>query len=173
MTISSQTQFGGSQQADTLSDGTAVFERVFAGNYNVSATDPNTRLSGSASGTAAAGSSATTNVQLQPAGTVFGVVLATDGLTLGGAGSASTKKLLILRSAEKRARRRPYRFEPCRSALRVDVPRRQHRVRAKETGAPFQQRRDSHAQPRARRTGTVSGRVTHPNATGAPSLTVR
>jgi hypothetical protein len=81
VTLSSQSQFGGSQQGITGADGTLVFERVFAGNFSVTARNVNTRLAGSVNGSVTAGATTNITVAMQPAGTILGRVLGTDGTT--------------------------------------------------------------------------------------------
>ena len=79
--LSERDQFGGSQSGITQGDGTIVFPNVLAGPFFITATDPVTQLSGSASGNIASGQSLTITVQLQPAGLVLGQVLGVDGVT--------------------------------------------------------------------------------------------
>ena len=72
---------GRRQTLTSLSDGTAVFEKVLAGSFTVSATDPATHLSGLATGSVTAGGTTNLTVQLQPSGTLTGHVYEVDGTT--------------------------------------------------------------------------------------------
>jgi hypothetical protein len=79
--LDSQSSFGGRQTGTTQADGTLVFATVLAGSYSVSATDPQTGLSGSTTGNVAVNGTTNTTVQLQSSGTVQGIVFATNGST--------------------------------------------------------------------------------------------
>ncbi len=81
VTLSGNTQLGGSQTATSGADGTAIFERALAGSFSVSAINPINNLRGSANGTLAPSGTATITVQLQPTGMVAGRVFAADGTT--------------------------------------------------------------------------------------------
>jgi hypothetical protein len=79
--LDSQTTFGDRQTGTTQADGTLTFANVLAGNFTVSAIDPQTNLTGLANGNIAANGTTNTTVQLQSAGTVQGIVFAPDGAT--------------------------------------------------------------------------------------------
>jgi hypothetical protein len=79
--IFEQNQFGGFLTGRTASDGTFAFANVLAGNIFVTATDPVTQLSGSLSSVVTASVANAITVQLQPAGSVLGRVLGTDGVS--------------------------------------------------------------------------------------------
>jgi hypothetical protein len=79
--LDSQTIFGGRQTGTAQADGTLTFANVLAGNYVVSATNPQTNLTGTANGNVAVNGSTNTTVQLQAAGTVQGTIFATNGTT--------------------------------------------------------------------------------------------
>ncbi|HEV8348494.1 MAG TPA: carboxypeptidase regulatory-like domain-containing protein [Vicinamibacterales bacterium] len=79
--VYSQTQFGGNQAGDTAPDGTVVFDRVLAGPFFLSATDPATQLAGSTTDSVTAGGSRDVTVRLQPAATILGRVFGPDGTT--------------------------------------------------------------------------------------------
>jgi hypothetical protein len=81
ITIFEQNQFGIVLTGRTQSDGTFTFANVLAGNFFVTATDPVTQLSGSLSSSVTAGASNSVTVQLQPAGSILGRALNTDGIT--------------------------------------------------------------------------------------------
>ena len=79
--LNSQTIFGGRQTGSTQADGTLTFANVLAGNFSVSATNPQTNLTGSASGNVAVNSTTNTTVQLQSSGAVQGTVFGSNGTT--------------------------------------------------------------------------------------------
>ncbi|MFL6388274.1 MAG: carboxypeptidase regulatory-like domain-containing protein [Terriglobales bacterium] len=81
ITIFEQNQFGIVLTGRTQSDGTFTFANVLAGNFFVTATDPVTQLSGSLSSAVTAGAANSATVQLQPAGSILGRALNTDGIT--------------------------------------------------------------------------------------------
>ena len=81
VTLTGETQFGGTQKSSTQSNGTTTFLNVLAGPFFVSATDPVTLLGGSASGSVAVNGSASVTVSLQSAGNIVGVMYAPDGKT--------------------------------------------------------------------------------------------
>ena len=81
ITIFEQNQFGIVLTGGTQSDGTFTFANVLAGNFFVTATDPVTQLSGSLSSAVTAGVANSATVQLQPAGSILGRALNTDGIT--------------------------------------------------------------------------------------------
>jgi hypothetical protein len=81
VSVTSQTIFGGTQQGVTQADGTAAFERVLAGNFSASATEPATLLGGSTSGSVAVGGTTNALISLQAAGTVLGRVFDVGGVT--------------------------------------------------------------------------------------------
>jgi len=81
VTLTGETQFGGTLKSSTQSNGTAQFNSVLAGPFFVAATDPVTLLGGSVSGTVALNGSTSVTVNLQPAGNILGVVYASDGKT--------------------------------------------------------------------------------------------
>ncbi len=81
VSLSERDQFGGSQSGTTQADGTVVFPNVLAGPFFVTATDPVTHLSGSATSTIVAATPLSITVQLQPAGLVLGQVLGVDGIS--------------------------------------------------------------------------------------------
>ncbi len=79
--LSEQDPFGGGQSGTTQADGTATFINVLAGPVFVSAIDPVTQLSGTSQATVTPASTTNITVQLQPAGSVLGVVYLPDGVT--------------------------------------------------------------------------------------------
>jgi len=81
VTLTGETQFGGTLKTSTQSNGTAQFNNVLAGSFFVSATDPVTLLGGSVSGSVSLNGSTSVTVKLQPAGNILGVVYASDGKT--------------------------------------------------------------------------------------------
>ncbi len=81
VSLSERDQFGGNLNGNTQADGTVIFASVLAGPFFVTATDPVTQLSGSASGNIASAQALTITVQLQAAGLVLGQVLGVDGIT--------------------------------------------------------------------------------------------
>jgi len=81
VTLTGETQFGGTLKTSTQSNGTAQFNNVLAGPFFVSATDPVTLLGGSVSGSVSLNGSTSVTVNLQPAGNILGVVYASDGKT--------------------------------------------------------------------------------------------
>ncbi|MGA2534763.1 MAG: Ig-like domain-containing protein [Terracidiphilus sp.] len=81
ITLTGETQFGGTQKGVTQSNGTALFNGVLAGPFFVAATDPVTLLGGSASGSVGINGSASVTVNLQPAGNILGVVYSSNGTT--------------------------------------------------------------------------------------------
>ena len=81
ITLTGETQFGGTQKGVTQSNGTATFSTVLAGPFFVAATDPVTLLGGSASGSVGINGSASVAVNLQPAGNLLGVVYSANGTT--------------------------------------------------------------------------------------------
>src|SRR5262249_21362008 len=84
VTLVSQTEFEQVLSGRTGADGTVLFEAVMPGLFNVSATDPLTRLGGSAQGSVGVGATANVTVSLQPAGTILGRVFGPDGSTPAG-----------------------------------------------------------------------------------------
>ena len=81
ITLTGETQFGGTLKATGQSNGTAVISNVLAGPFFVAATDPVTLLGGSTSGSVGINGTASVTVSLQKAGNVLGVVYAPDGKT--------------------------------------------------------------------------------------------
>jgi len=81
VTLTGETQFGGTQKSTTQSNGTTQFTSVLAGPFFVSATDPVTLLGGSTSGSVAVNGNTNVTVSLQSAGNIVGVVYAPDGKT--------------------------------------------------------------------------------------------
>ena len=81
LTLTGETQFGGTLKTSTQSNGTAQFTGVLAGPFFIAATDPATLLGGSVSGSVAVNNSTSVTVNLQPAGNILGVVYASDGKT--------------------------------------------------------------------------------------------
>ncbi|MGZ4843338.1 MAG: beta strand repeat-containing protein [Candidatus Angelobacter sp.] len=79
--LDSQTVFGGRQTGATQADGTLTFANVLAGGYSVSASDPQTGLTGSGSGNITVSGTSNLTVQLQSAGTIQGTVFGPDGTT--------------------------------------------------------------------------------------------
>ena len=73
VSLSGQTQFGGYQTKSTT-NGSATFNNVFAGSFYVYATDTLTSLSGNTTSSVTPNGTQTVTVQLQPAGTITGVV---------------------------------------------------------------------------------------------------
>jgi hypothetical protein len=81
VTITGQSAFGGTFNGVTQVDGTATFNQVPAGNFVVTATDPVSQAGASANGSVAAGGNAAITLQLQPVGSVTGVVFAANQVT--------------------------------------------------------------------------------------------
>lgn len=79
--LNSQTIFGGRQTGSTQADGTLTFANVLAGNFSVSAVNPQTNLTGSTSGNVAVNGTTNITVQLQSSGAVQGTVFASNGTT--------------------------------------------------------------------------------------------
>lgn len=79
--LDSETVFGGRQTGTTQADGTLIFSHVLAGNYFVSAVNPQTSLGGTASGNVAVNNTSNITVQLQSSGSISGQVFASDGST--------------------------------------------------------------------------------------------
>ena len=79
--LDSQTTFGGRQTGATQANGTLTFANVLAGNFTASAVDPQTSLTGVATGNIVVNGTTNTTVQLQSAGTVQGIIFAPDGIT--------------------------------------------------------------------------------------------
>ncbi len=78
--VQNQTQ-GKKYTATADSTGTATFTSIYAGGYNLSATDPVTGLNAYQSGTLPAGTTQTVTITLQSVGTVTGIVYGVDGKT--------------------------------------------------------------------------------------------
>ncbi len=81
VSLTSQTQFGGTQTGISQLGGAVNFPSVLAGSFSVSAYDPSTGLSGSTNGGVAAGGGTGVTVRLQPAGSVLGTLFAAGGVT--------------------------------------------------------------------------------------------
>ena len=81
LVLTSTTQFGGTQSGVTQSNGTFTFAQVLAGTFSVTASNPATQLSGKNTGSVSANGTAAVTVQLQPAGSIQGIVYAPDGVT--------------------------------------------------------------------------------------------
>lgn len=82
ITLTGETQFGGTLKGATQSNGTVQFSNdVLAGPFFIAATDPVTLLGGSASGSVGANGSTSVTVNLQSAGNILGVVYGPDGKT--------------------------------------------------------------------------------------------
>ena len=79
--LDSQTVFGGHQTGSTQADGTLTFASVLAGNFSVSAVNPQTNLTGSANGNVAVNTTTNTTVQLQSSGAIQGTVFGSNGTT--------------------------------------------------------------------------------------------
>lgn len=77
--LSGSTQFGGSYTGTTSTEGTAAFPGVFAGGFSASATDPQTGLRGSVSGTVTVGGTTNVVVRLQSYGSIVGRVFQPNG----------------------------------------------------------------------------------------------
>ena len=82
VTLTGQTLFGGTFNGVTQANGTYAFSQVPAGAFAVSASDPVTQAgAGPVSGSVTAGGSAAITLQLQPVGSVTGIVFAANGVT--------------------------------------------------------------------------------------------
>jgi hypothetical protein len=84
VSLTSQTQFGGTQSGTTLADGTATFAQVLAGGVSVTATNPANGQTNSASSTVLVGATANIQITFQAGpgtGSISGRVLTPDGLT--------------------------------------------------------------------------------------------
>jgi protocatechuate 3,4-dioxygenase beta subunit len=81
LTLTGQTAFGGTFSGVSQADGTFTFGAVPAGTFTVTATDSVSQAGAIATGSVAAGQSAAVTLQLQPVGSVTGIVFAADGLT--------------------------------------------------------------------------------------------
>ena len=79
--LDSQTIFGGRQTGSTQADGTLTFANVLAGNFSVSAVNPQTNLTGSANGNVAVNTTSNITVQLQSSGAIQGTVFGSNGTT--------------------------------------------------------------------------------------------
>ena len=81
VTITGETQFGGTFTGTTQSNGVATISNVLAGSFFVSATDPVTKLGGTTSGAVSLNGSTNVTVTLQSAGNIVGYVYAPNGTT--------------------------------------------------------------------------------------------
>lgn len=81
VTLTGKTAFGGTFNGITQSNGTITFTQVPSGNFAVSAIDPVTQAGASANGSVAAGQSTSITLQLQPVGSVTGIVFAANQVT--------------------------------------------------------------------------------------------
>ena len=81
ITITGETQFGGTFTGTTQSNGTTTITNVLAGSFFVSATDPVTKLGGTASGSVGVNGSTNVTITLQSAGNIVGYVYAPNGKT--------------------------------------------------------------------------------------------
>lgn len=81
VTVSGTGGFSFQRNGTTDGAGGVAFTGVLAGSFQVSAQNPATGLSGSASGTVAAGGTANVTVNLQPSGGIFGRLLGPDTTT--------------------------------------------------------------------------------------------
>ena len=172
VTLVSQTQFGGTQTAVTLADGTATFQRVFAGTFSVSALDPRTQLTGSATGNVAANATANVQIQLQRSGTVSGTVRAANGAPVAG---------VTVRTASGPAARQTvsgadgsYRLEFVPTGTyALEAVDGLGNVRARNEGVTIvNQGQQVTSDLTLIGAGTVTGRVSNPNGTPAPNLNV-
>jgi len=82
LTLTGQTTFGGTFNAITQPNGTYTFSQVPAGAFAVTASDPVTLAgAGPVSNSASPGGTVSVTLQLQPVGSVNGIVLAANGVT--------------------------------------------------------------------------------------------
>jgi hypothetical protein len=81
VTLTGQSSFGGVFNGVTQPDGTFTFSQLPAGSFSVTASNPQTGAGASVTSSVAAGQSATVTLQLQPVGSIAGVVFAVDGVT--------------------------------------------------------------------------------------------
>jgi hypothetical protein len=175
--VTSQTQFGGTQTAETLPDGTAVFEHVPAGQFSVVATDPATNLSGSTTATVAAGATANVAVQLQPAGTIRGRVFDVDGVTPAGDAPVRLLNNNFFFNVVREIRTAPdgsYSFEAVPlGTYHVDARDTTNRVRARVNNLTLTTNAQTIAQDLTFvGLGVVTGQVFNPDNTLAPNVSV-
>jgi plastocyanin len=175
--VDSQTQFGGSQTANTLADGTVTFESVLAGQFAVYATDPATNLSGSATASVAVGATANVAVQLQPAGTIGGRVFDVDGTTPVGNAPVRLLNNNFFFNVVREIRTAPdgsYSFEAVPLGIyHVDARDATNRVRARVNNLTL----NTNAQVITQDLtfvglGVVTGQVFNPDNTLAPNVSV-
>lgn len=81
VTLNVLSSFGGTFNGLTQADGTFAFTGVAAGNFNVAATDAVSGAGATATGNVIAGQTTNVTLQLQPVGTVNGVVFGIGGVT--------------------------------------------------------------------------------------------
>jgi len=81
VTLTGQSSFGGTFTGVTQIDGTVTFSQVPAGNFALSAIDPVTQAGASINASVAAGGNVPITLQLQPVGSVTGIVFAANRVT--------------------------------------------------------------------------------------------
>lgn len=178
VTVTSQSQFGGSQSGVTGSNGVATFNQVLAGGVSVSATNPANNAVGTATGTVLVGLTANISIPFQAGpgtGSVTGRVLAPDGIT---AISGEAVKLLdvnnVLRQQMTSAADGSFRFDGAAlgtySLLALDAT---GRTQAHEVGVVIANGGDVVTRNLVlAATGTVSGRVLNPDSSVSPAIAV-
>ncbi len=173
--LTSQTPFGGTLTGTSGPDGIATFEKVLAGGFNASATDPSTQLSGTQNGTLAAGGSTDVIVKLRPAGTIQGTIFAPDGTTA--AAGVTVRLRLDGWYTEREAQTSAdgaYRFESVPTGNYVlEVSDASNRVRARSATVSLTQNGELLTRDLTLAgVGTVTGRVLRPDNTFVPNQSV-
>ena len=158
----------------TAADGTALFERVYAGGFTASANDPATNLGGSQTGTLAAGATVEVTVSLVPAGTVRGTVYAADGTT---PAAGLTVRLIRNFGSEREARTGEdglFRFDAAPlDTYTLEVYDDAGRRRARAAGVRLSTNGETATRDLTLvATGTVTGRVLDPDGAAVANLDV-
>jgi len=162
-------RFGTTTTLDTPSrepDGSLVFTPVLAGAFTVTARDPSTGLTASGSGTAVADQEVQIELSLAPTGTIFGVVVAPDGVTPVAAANVrlfqdnlSAARDEVLSGADG-----SFRFEelPASSTYRIDVLV-DGRRRARQRNIQIPPNGETEVNIQLNGLGTVTGQVIPPS----------
>lgn len=173
VSLSSQTAFSDVQSGATGPDGTVIFDRVLAGSFGVSATDPLTLLGGSVTGSVAIGGSTSVLVSLQPAGTILGRILAPGG-TLPAAGTAVRLTAFDFLRQSTSGADGSFRFDAVPLGTYALEAVEAGRLRARETGITLAANGDVVTRNLTLvGLGTVTGQVLNPDGTVAPGVGVR
>ncbi len=169
----SQTPFGVGLSGTAGADGIKVFERVLAGNFSVSATDPLSLLGGSTTGTVGVGATVRITVQLEPSGMVLGRVLAPDGATPVAEVRIRLSSFNVVRQATS-AIDGSFRFEAVRlGTYTLEVFDSAGRLRAREGGLQLSSNGDLLVRNLTMiGLGMVRGLVLNPNRTPAPNIRI-